>query len=166
MADTYSLSASYPFSYQLSLKLNHSNYLSWKYLVLPYVRGHDLLRYLDGSRPAPPEMISTGANPTFKIWSRHDELLLAWLLGSISESVVSQVVHCSTYVDIWRELQLRFSTQSLACVMDIKMQFHSLQKGHLSMQDYLDQKRSLARLIGSPISNDDFITLHSSWIEC
>jgi gag-polypeptide of LTR copia-type len=80
------------------------------------------------------------------------------LLGSISESVVSQVVHCSTSVDLWRELQLCFSTQSLACVMDIKMQLHSLQKGHLSMQDYLDQKCSLANrlcLIGSPVSNDD-----------
>jgi gag-polypeptide of LTR copia-type/GAG-pre-integrase domain len=68
------------------------------------------------------------------------------------------VVHCSTSADLWRELQLRFSTQSLACVMDIKMQLHSLQKGHLSMQDYLDQKRSLAdrlRLIGSLVSNDD-----------
>jgi gag-polypeptide of LTR copia-type len=42
--------------------------------------------------------------------------------------------------------------------MDLKMQIHSLQKGHLSMQSYLDQKRSLAdklRLIGSPVSDAD-----------
>jgi gag-polypeptide of LTR copia-type len=42
--------------------------------------------------------------------------------------------------------------------MDLKMQIHSLQKGHLSMQNYLDQKRSLAdklRLIGSPVSDAD-----------
>jgi gag-polypeptide of LTR copia-type len=99
MADTSSTLASYPFSYQLPLKLNHNNYLSWMYLVLPHVRGHDLLGYLNGSCPAPPETISTGANPAFKIWSRQDQLLLAWLLSSISESVVSQVVHCSTSAD-------------------------------------------------------------------
>jgi gag-polypeptide of LTR copia-type len=37
------------------------------------------------------------------------------------------------------------------------MQLHSLQKKHLSMQSYLDQKHSIVdrlRLVGSPISDD------------
>jgi hypothetical protein len=40
--------------------------------------------------------------------------------------------------------------------MDLKMQIHSLQKRHVSMQSYLDQKRSLAdrhRLISSLVSD-------------
>jgi gag-polypeptide of LTR copia-type len=42
--------------------------------------------------------------------------------------------------------------------MDLKLQIQSLQKGHLPMQQYLDQKRSLAdrlSLIGSPVSAAD-----------
>jgi hypothetical protein len=42
--------------------------------------------------------------------------------------------------------------------MDLKLQIQSLQKGHLTMQSYLDQKRSLAdrlRLIGSSVSDAD-----------
>jgi gag-polypeptide of LTR copia-type len=42
--------------------------------------------------------------------------------------------------------------------MDLKMQLHSLQKGHMSMQSYLDQKHSLAdqlRLMGSSVSDED-----------
>jgi hypothetical protein len=42
--------------------------------------------------------------------------------------------------------------------MDLILQIHSLQKGHLSMQQYLDQKCSLADrllLIGSPVSIAD-----------
>jgi gag-polypeptide of LTR copia-type len=68
------------------------------------------------------------------------------------------VIHCTTSADLWSELHLRFSTQSLAHVMDLKMQLHSLQKGHLSMQSYLDKKCSIVdrlRLVGSPISDDD-----------
>jgi hypothetical protein len=83
MTDSSSTSAaSYPFSYQLPLKLTHENYLSWKYLVLPHVRGHDLIGFLYGTRPAPSESISTIANtvsvnPTYKSWSRQNQLLLA-----------------------------------------------------------------------------------------
>jgi hypothetical protein len=46
----------------------------------------------------------------------------------------------------------------MACVMDLKVQLHSLHKGHLLMQNYLDQKKSIAdrlRLIGSPVSEAD-----------
>jgi gag-polypeptide of LTR copia-type len=50
------------------------------------------------------------------------------------------------------------------------MQIHSLQKGHLSMQTYLDQKRSIVDrlcLIGSPISDADLqlYILHGLRIE-
>jgi gag-polypeptide of LTR copia-type len=170
MAELSSIPSVYPFSYQIPLKLNNENYLSWKYLVLPHVRGHDLLGFLDGSQPAPSESTSTGVNPAYKIWSRQDQLLLAWLLSSISESVVSQVVHCTTSADLWKELQSRFYTQSMACVMDLKVQLHSLHKGHLSMQNYLDQKKSIddhLRLIGSPVSEADLqlYILHGLSIE-
>jgi hypothetical protein len=90
------------FSYQLPLKLHHDNYLSWKFLVLPHVRGHDLLGHLDGSRVAPSDSTSSD----FKIWFRQDQLLLAWLLSSISESVVSQIIHCNTSAELWNELSL------------------------------------------------------------
>jgi gag-polypeptide of LTR copia-type len=111
----------YPFSYQIPLKLNQENYLFWKSLVLPHVRGHDLLGFLDGSRPAPSESISTGVNPAYQAWSHQDQLLLAWLLSLISESIVSQIMHCTIAADLWHKLHLRFSTQSLACVMDLKI---------------------------------------------
>jgi hypothetical protein len=42
--------------------------------------------------------------------------------------------------------------------MDLKLQLQSLQKGHLTMQAYLDKKRTLAyrlRQIGSPVSDAD-----------
>jgi gag-polypeptide of LTR copia-type len=150
------------FSYQLPLKLTHENYLSWKFLILPHARGHDLLVYLDGtcSPPAPNISCESGSspNPDYLAWMRQDQLLLAWLLSFSHEAVVSQVVHCTTSAELWKELHLWYSTQSLARAMDLKMQIHSLQKGHLSMQSYLDQKRSLAdklRLIGSPVSDAD-----------
>jgi hypothetical protein len=39
---------------------------------------------------------------------QQDQLLLVWLLSSISESVVSQVIHCTTSSELWHELTVRF----------------------------------------------------------
>jgi hypothetical protein len=82
MAEHSSMPATYHFSYQIPIKLNHKNYLSCKYLILPHVRGYNLLSFLDGSKTPPPETISTGvdvvaSNPAFTTWSRQDQLLLA-----------------------------------------------------------------------------------------
>jgi Gpi18-like mannosyltransferase len=76
---------------------------------------------------------SSVSNPDYLLWMRQDQLLLAWLLSIISEVFVSHVVHCAIATDLWRELHLRYSSQSLARVMDLKLQIQSLQKGHLSM---------------------------------
>jgi gag-polypeptide of LTR copia-type len=161
MATTSSPCSLHPitFTHQLSIKLTHENYLSWKFLILPLARGHDLIGFLDSSLPPPPTILGLNGdaipNPDFILWSRQDQLLFAWLLGTISEPVVSQVVHCTTAAELWKELHLQYSSQSLASVMDLKLQIHSLQKGHLTMQSYLDQKRSLVdrlRMIGSPVS--------------
>jgi gag-polypeptide of LTR copia-type len=150
------------FSYQLPIKLNNDNYLSWKFLILPHARGHDLLGFLDGTRQSTSATTSlsdgsTASNPDYITCIRQNQLL-AWLLNTISEAVVPQVVQCSTASELWKELHLRYSSQSLACVMDLKLQIQSLHKDHLTMQAYLDQKRSLddrLRLIGSSVFDED-----------
>jgi gag-polypeptide of LTR copia-type len=49
------------FSHQLPLKLTNDNYLSWKFLILPHARGHDLLGFLDGTYPPPFDNVLTSA---------------------------------------------------------------------------------------------------------
>jgi hypothetical protein len=81
------------FSYQLSIKLNHDNSLL-AILDIPHVRGHDLIGFLDGTRLPPSDSISLideslVVNPDYIAWTRQDQLLLSWLLSTISESVVA-----------------------------------------------------------------------------
>jgi len=52
------------FSYQIPIKLNHDNYLSWKFLILPHVKGHNLYGFLDGALPAPVHTLSTDNGST------------------------------------------------------------------------------------------------------
>jgi hypothetical protein len=57
-------------SHQLPLKLTNDNYLSWEFLVLPHIRGHDLSSFLDSIISPPPDTVLTSVgvaipNPDF-----------------------------------------------------------------------------------------------------
>jgi hypothetical protein len=42
----------------VTIKLNRDNYLLWKAQIVPYLRGQHLFGFLDGSRPAPPQILT------------------------------------------------------------------------------------------------------------
>ena len=100
---------SFPFTTTLSttllIKLYQDNFLLWKYQVLPIARGHGIEGCLFGTKPQPPEFLESQdedgynvriINPEIEQWNREDQLLLSWLLSSLSIVILSQVVPCTT----------------------------------------------------------------------
>ncbi|XP_042485183.1 aminopeptidase P1-like, partial [Macadamia integrifolia] len=82
------------------VRLDHSNFLLWKSQVLPIVRGHGHMTFLDGSSKCTPAIIvsitspsheSTQIidNPDFIVWQWQDQLLLGWILSSLTEYVLA-----------------------------------------------------------------------------
>lgn len=68
---------------------------------MPYLRGHQLLSFVDGTNVAPPMMITKttteGAtqelNPAYQSWLQHDQMVLSTLLSSFSISTGAGLVH-------------------------------------------------------------------------
>lgn len=81
-----------------SIKLTHRNFLFWRTQVVLFLRGHDLIGFVDGSFPCLNAYLSAieGAsprpNPDYDVWVRRDQSLLPMLLSSLSEEVMSLVV--------------------------------------------------------------------------
>jgi hypothetical protein len=64
----------------LSIKLNDSNFLSWKSQVLLIIEGYDLVSYLLNDPPDPATRNDQGEtviNSTYLFWKRQDKLLHA-----------------------------------------------------------------------------------------
>ncbi|GAV69817.1 UBN2_3 domain-containing protein [Cephalotus follicularis] len=82
----------------LSIKLTSTNYLIWRSQFLPLLNGYDLMQFVDGSSSPPPRNLSSAPadtpvlNPDFLAWYKQDQLLLSWILSSLTESVHAQVV--------------------------------------------------------------------------
>jgi len=77
----------------LSLKLTDDNFLVWSQLVLAQVEGLNLLSFLESSITLPQFLPgSTTVCYVFLLHRQQDNLLVAWLLPSMSPSMLTQVV--------------------------------------------------------------------------
>ncbi|KAL3642739.1 hypothetical protein CASFOL_013554 [Castilleja foliolosa] len=150
----------------ISIKLNDSNYLLWKQQVWAAAAGYGLEDYLTGETTPPPESTinpddgSATANPSFLKWRRQDQILVSWLLSSLTEGLLVTTVGLSTATEIWKTIEGVFANQNKAKVMQIRLQLQTLKKGGLSMREYLNKVKSCCDLLsaaGEKVSESDHL---------
>jgi gag-polypeptide of LTR copia-type len=128
--------ASIHFSHQIHIILNQENYLVWKSQIIPVLRDYDLMSFIDGSDPPPRSLTATDGstivNLVFQGWQQQDQLILAWIFNSISQSIIAQVINCQSSSRLWAKLQQIHRSQSLARVLELKLQLQTFKKGIFS----------------------------------
>lgn len=84
----------------ITIKLTCDNYLQWKAHIVPYLKGQHLYGSLDGTTPAPPQIITIAADdttqaiqiPEFQHWHLRDQMILNAIISSFSEKILAHVV--------------------------------------------------------------------------
>ncbi|XP_071680363.1 uncharacterized protein [Lolium perenne] len=167
-----SSSSGNPFGQSVQEKLTSSNYLVWKAVVLPAVRGARLFGYLDGSVKAPPEEISVERdesgknvivkeeNPAYATWIERDQQVLSYLLGSVSLEVLVQVSEHQIAHGAWTAIQEMYASQSCARVMGLRRALNDLKKRELRASVYFNKVKALTdelALAGKKLDEDDVI---------
>ncbi|KAL5772494.1 hypothetical protein ACOSQ2_012418 [Xanthoceras sorbifolium] len=162
-----------PFGGKLShssvIKLDRNNYLLWKSIIFPVIHGYKLDGYLLGTKPCPLEFLPAtttdnypSLNPAYEDWVVHDQLLLGWLLSSMSESILAKVVELTTSYKVWTKLETVFANQSMANASNYWQQLQRTAKGSMSIDEYLTKMKSLAdqmEVAGQPIQDSELITI-------
>ncbi|KAL3835707.1 hypothetical protein ACJIZ3_010443 [Penstemon smallii] len=144
-----------------TIKLTDENYLLWKTQILPYLKGHNLFGYIDGSFP-PPQVLGEKSQPNldFITWQQHDQAVLSLLVSSLSESIIAHVTSASTSREVWETLADLFAANSQAHVLQTTLQLASLKKGSDSVAVYYRRAKSLLdslALAGKVVPPCDFI---------
>ena len=150
VATPFSNTLSQPFS----LKLDRNNFPLWKTMVFTIIRGHRLEGYLNGQRSCPSEMVSisrvdgNGAavteiqrNPEYESWIVHDQLLMGWLYGSMTEAIASEVMGCGSAHALWSALEKLHGAHSKANMDNLHTKLQTTRKGAQPMTEYLKMKR-------------------------
>ena len=148
----------------LSIKLDDENFLVWEHQILATIYGLHFFHFLDGT-PAPPKFLTQSAaessiiNPAYVHHQQQDNLIVAWLLGSMSSPMLTKMVGLRTSAAIWKKLTIYFASQSRARVKKLKLQLKVSKKDRSISTYILDIKKIVDSLaaIGSPLSDADHI---------
>jgi hypothetical protein len=109
--------------------LNRTNHLAWKALVLPAFCGARVMGLLDGSDRAPPEILEVEddkgkkvqmENPAYAAWIKRDQLVLKFLLNSLSPDILSHVLGVESTAEAWSTIDGMFKTAARSKIQHLR----------------------------------------------
>lgn len=108
-----------PLSGVITEKLGRSNYVLWLAQILPLLRGRNLMGFVTGKKPCPPEYLldSTGnptttVNPEYDLWIQYDQTILGIIMNSVTAPILGTIARKSTSAEAWNTLEKRFACPS------------------------------------------------------
>lgn len=113
------------FSHNISVKLDGNNFLLWKQQIDTAIHGYGLERHLTAEQIPPmfkniQDVAATILNQEFVNWRRQDQLLMSWILASMSEAMLTRIVGCNFVYEIWEKVRIHFASQTRAKVKQFK----------------------------------------------
>ncbi|KAL2539817.1 Ankyrin repeat family protein [Abeliophyllum distichum] len=98
------------------IKLSERNYFLWRNLMIGFVERQDLMVFILGTIPAPPQKITIPddnsasgnkeiENPDYLAWRSSDELVREWIFKTLEEDILFRVMNLKTAKDVWTALE-------------------------------------------------------------
>ena len=118
--------------------------------------------YVDGSLVCPPKHLPGVAtvNLAYTAWMQHDQMILSWINGSLTASVLSVVASKRTARATWKALEQRYASSSQNHILFFRNESLQTKKGDLCVADYLDHMNAIAdnlALAGQPVNDDELV---------
>ncbi|PRQ49208.1 putative RNA-directed DNA polymerase [Rosa chinensis] len=148
----------------ISVRLDETNYPTWVFHMQHHLRGHGLLKFVDGSHPCPSQFLVeddgslTNNSAAREKWMEQDSALISMLINTLSPEALTLVTGCSSSMEVWLILKQRYATVSEAHVMQLKSTLQNIQKGSDSIEKYLlkfKTVRDQLAVLGVKMSDQD-----------
>jgi hypothetical protein len=123
----------------VSQQLVGENYNTWSRSMTMALTAKNKLAFVDGSLPQP--AIDTGAE--FQAWVRCNNMILSWILNSVSKEIAASVIYIDTCHGMWLDLKERFSQKNGPRVFQLQKSISALSQGDSSVSSYFTQLKSL-----------------------
>ncbi|XP_057965385.1 uncharacterized protein LOC131155948 [Malania oleifera] len=118
----------------VSQVLTRDNYHTWSRSMLTSLKAKNKVAFTDGSLPQ--QLISDSLHYP---WSRCNNMVVAWLLNSISKEIAASLIYATTARAIWLDLHDRFSRSSGPRIFQLKKAISDLSQGQFSITQYYTQ---------------------------
>ncbi|KAL0904327.1 hypothetical protein M5K25_026419 [Dendrobium thyrsiflorum] len=102
----------------------------------------------NSSSPPPTRLLlqpgnTTTLNPVYTQWLVVDQNLAAAICSTISAAILTYVLHLERCSDIWNTLELRLQASNRSRVIQLKNELHNITMKDLTMQQYLNNIKTL-----------------------
>ena len=115
-------------------KLNGNNYLQWSQSVMMFICGKGKDDYITGAIQPPRE-----DDPKYKSWKSENNMVMSWLINSMTNEVGEDFMFYKTAKEIWDEAKISYSDKDNASeVYEIKSFLHDLRQGDLTVTQYFN----------------------------
>jgi hypothetical protein len=104
--------------HHLSEKLTQDNYILWQFLMVPFLEGHNMFGYVDGTFPQPSKLIpdqTSGLlilNPDHSPWYHQDRIIFNAIISTLTVETLPHVIGLITSREVWVTLETLFVAQS------------------------------------------------------
>uniref|UniRef100_A0A2N9G9X8 Integrase catalytic domain-containing protein n=1 Tax=Fagus sylvatica TaxID=28930 RepID=A0A2N9G9X8_FAGSY len=153
----------------VSMKLDATNYVIWKYQIVSIFESYSLLDMIDGTASPPAEYLadangesSLNVNPLYKQWKARDQALKTLINATLSPSAITLVIGQTTTQGVWQALERRYTSLSRTHVLSLKGELDRVKKSNTeTMTVYLDRVKEIRDKLGSVgVNIDDEDLLH------
>jgi hypothetical protein len=150
----------------VSVKLNQSNYVLWKYQITSILKAYFVLGFVDGTHQCPPSFFENGEgthqeNPLYQQWISRDQGLLTLINSTLSPTALSLVVGQTTAHRVWSTLEKRYTSTSRSNILNLKMELHNIKKESIdSVNSYLQKikdTRDRLSVVGVQVDNEEIL---------
>uniref|UniRef100_A0A2N9IX43 CCHC-type domain-containing protein n=1 Tax=Fagus sylvatica TaxID=28930 RepID=A0A2N9IX43_FAGSY len=153
----------------VSVKLDATNYVIWKYQILSIFESYSLLDMVDGTSSPPAQYLADAngesslcVNPLYKQWKARDQALKTLINATLSPSAITLVIGQTTAQGVWQVLERRYTSLSRTHVLSLKAELDRVKKSSTeTMTVYLDRVKEIRDKLGSVgVNVDDEDLLH------
>nr|GLL38011.1 uncharacterized protein LOC109150247 [Ipomoea trifida] len=103
----------------VSTPLDGPNYHPWARAMSMALSCKNKIKFVNGSILKPEEN-----DPKFEVWGRCNDMVMSWIVRSLSPTIGQSVLWIDTAYGIWRDLKRRFSKQDLFRIAEIKCEIY------------------------------------------
>jgi hypothetical protein len=122
-------------------QLTGDNYSSWKRAMLMALTTKNKIGFVNGSLPIPLDL--PDSDPLSFSWCRCNNMVLSWLINSVSKEIAAIIIYIDSATDMWTDLQDRFSQLNGLRIFQIQQNMSSLSQNNDSVSTYFTALKGL-----------------------
>ncbi|XP_075095175.1 uncharacterized protein LOC142173478 [Nicotiana tabacum] len=114
------------------------SYGGWRREVVIALSAKNKLRFIDGTLVVP--SYDSGLQ---KAWARCNDMVLSWLLNSLSKKIAESVLYSQSAKDLWGDLEEMFGQTNGAKLFQLQKELSAVIQGNTSVSSYFTKMKSL-----------------------